>query len=166
MQLEISFDSAKTRFPDLVAEILDKLRSSSSKEKSSRPEDLVWYINWCQEIKSYTFGEFLERVQSSPLEPEIPDLTEEGVRSHLGNSIIWSIKGKIRRWTGTSQPFRTQVPNEINRYYLSEFVADAEKKRQLDAMTEEEKLRYRDDLLRQLGKSRGFSAFLIPGGPK
>lgn len=103
MYLEITYEQASARHPELVAEIMDKLSKGKSREKGSPPESLTWGYYWGVTVQSFTLGQLLSG-KGPPVETRT-----------LEERTSCALKGSKGRWHGVSWPKDgiRPVPREV-----------------------------------------------------
>jgi hypothetical protein len=86
MKLSISYNSAVSRYPSQVEEILRQKNESGCKHKNTAPENMRWEFNWAIEIgngKRQIFGMSLcGRVKYGKWYASITDTPQEIVEMH------------------------------------------------------------------------------------
>ena len=102
MYMDITPETAMTRHPELVAEVMAILAKGKSKERGSAPETLTWRYSWSLSIKSISLGQMLNGEQ-----PQETRTLDERIHCVL-------VGGK-GRWSGCAGPIDGlhPVPPEV-----------------------------------------------------
>lgn len=131
MEIEIPYETARSRHPAEVLEILAKLRKGTSKHKNAAPEQLTWKYFWCVRI---------------------------GCAGPKSQEIQASLMGKIGRWVGVDSNRNFGIPPEIASW-AKERQKDREaaeiEKAAFEALPEEEKARQRKELIEKFRAGGG-----------
>ena len=98
-RIDVNYQTAMSRHPELVAEIVGKLRSSTSQNKNVTQEQMRWGYDW---------GEFISRtsdcfVKTSPAKM---------LNSRIKRTVV-TFWGSIGHWRGFAAGIITPVPVEI-----------------------------------------------------
>lgn len=166
MWLEISYKTAKKRYPKEVAEVIKKVKAGKSKHRNSAPELWAWGFSWCVMIEGGINGldlakmiagekEFPKREKEKPIEAEVKDYARRAT-VHLGAKI-----GKTE-W-GSPEPIK--FPEEISEMLRKDRKEQDAEKARFNALSPEEQNREMNELLRQASRSPGFVAIGM-GGPE
>jgi hypothetical protein len=166
MKLNITYDEANNRYNKLVVEVMSQLEKGKSKEKSRKADDpeFRWELKWSQAIRDVSFRELLENPLLGTERDSPPELTEEGVRIFLDDSIYWCLCGRVGRWWGNSSSSNQNIPAEIIAFYLNSYTEKEQEQAVIDAMSPEERGKEVATALAQLRKHAGFIEMnILPG---
>ena len=102
MYLEIPYETALARHPELVAEVMATLAKGKSREKGSPPESLTWGYYWGVTVQSLSFAQMIRG--------EVPVETRS-----LEQRTSCALKGSKGRWYGVAWPKDgiRPVPQEV-----------------------------------------------------
>lgn len=164
--LEISYKTAKKRYPKEVDEVIKKVKSGKSKHRNSNPNLWAWGFSWCVMIEGGIRGddfakmiagekEFPKPEKDKPIEAEVKDYARRAT-VHLAAKI-----GKTQ-W-GSPDPI--EFPEEIAEMLRKDRKEQDAEKARFNALSPEEQNREMDELLRQASLSPGFVAIGM-GGPE
>lgn len=141
MEILITYEEAKKRYPKQVAEALRKLATSSSKERGSAPESLTYSISWGVAVQGFTFSEMIGHVKKRIDEQDEEEVkptkpTIAGLKKEL--DISWALHVRKGRWWA-SVPSGHPIPDEIYQAHLEWAMEDYEKRLRIANMTPEER---------------------------
>lgn len=111
MKLEIPYSEAKKRYPQHVKEIMKSLKNGKSKEKERNEEELTWAFSWGVQIKAFSFADIIAGAGEEEKTPE------EELEETINNIVGLNLTASIGRWTGSSDSYIEEVPNEIIEIY-------------------------------------------------
>lgn len=155
METEISYSKMKKLFPNEVAEVMSKLRKSSSKEKKAKESSLTWSFDWRQQIKGMSFDEMLKSIG----QPK-PKKTVEQKLKELRKSLLISVKGQKNRWIGFSKQINV-IPDEVLEFYKSSYQEQEDEEKRIENLTEEQREKELEEDLKELRKYPGFVEITI-----
>ena len=159
MWLEINYKTAQKRYPKEVQEIIEKVRTSRSKNKNVSPELWAWGFSWCVRIEGMIggndFAQMIAGLKEFPKEKE-PKSADEEVKDYARRAIV-HLAGKISRaeWSSTDP---VKFPDEIAQMIRKDFEKQQAEQARVDALSPEERDRETNEILRQLSGSPGFVA--------
>jgi hypothetical protein len=107
MNTKINYAEVCLLYPDLVKEVMDKLRKGKSIHKDATPEKLKWYYNDCKKIAGVVYAE-----NAAEIKPE---------QEELKNIIFVRVYAEIGRWHGFSDSNMSVIPPEIIDLYYKKF---------------------------------------------
>jgi hypothetical protein len=164
MKIPIPYEVVQERYPELISQVMSRLRSGKSKERNREASELTWYIDWGQQIKAMSFCEMLSSVGEprDDFPSRYDTATPENVKEFLGDSIFWGITGKAGRWEGYSKSQGQDIPPELLNFYVAGFTKDIEERKRVDSLTPEQRQAEIDECLQILRKDSGFMEFSIP----
>ena len=159
MEITISYEEMKKRYPEIIKEFIEKLRKGKSKERLSDEKELTYKFSWGIAGKACSFNEIINNLGKDK-DPSFFDLyqdnvTIENIEKYFGNRIIWSFIASIKKWTTyiiPSEPY----PKEILEYYIPSFKREVEDYKYFNSLTPEEKQKDIENCLKELRKDPGF----------
>lgn len=158
MKLDITYERALEAWPNLVDEVVHKLRQGKSKQRNASPSDMKWSLEWAQMIPGGGFNltDIISgRVPRPAPKPETAEGRWEQVRQNIGASLA----GSIGRWWWSVKI--QEVPEEIRNQYITKYEEDIAEEHRVAGLTDEERDAETEALLNQL-RGPGFMELRIP----
>jgi len=152
MRLPIGYRDAARRWPEAVEEIVAKLRKGKSAHRDADPASLDWSIEWCLQVRGYTFGEIINR-------DVLPPTPEEKAEENVKNSTAW-LSAKKGRWSGQSNALK-DLPQEVKDEYARSAAEERKEKDRVEALTPEERDKEVQNAIKTLRKYPGFTAIRV-----
>lgn len=173
MKTEITYSQAKERHPELVQEIIAKLRKGRSKHKNAAPEDLQWFYAWaCLIEESYSGWSGLQALMAQKEEPKDsgPPLTVTEELTDQLTRVRCVLEGRIGRWWGgvgpKDNPERIwtgpSVPQEVQDIYRENIEDRRHQEAEIEKMAPEEREEQAQEALASLMGQSGFVALSLP----
>lgn len=160
MDIKISYDEVKKRYPVLADELVAKLRGGTSKHKKAKPEELSWYFDWCQRITGEgSFGDMLMAASKPP--PPRPTVQEK--MAEVIPNLFVSLTARIGRWMGQTE--RIPVPEEVLEFYRKNYEQEDAEYKRFHSLSKKEQDRETNEAIAQLSKSPGFAVFTVTRKP-
>ena len=157
MRLDISYEAAKERHPEQVAEVIETLRKSKSKQKGSAPEDLKWYYNYCKQVQAVSLMDVLAGAQERAQQPQTNPTVEERIATMI-DGLHFSVEGTKGHWSGRAQLNDGFIPPELMAEYVEAAEREHAEKERFAALPEAEQNAEVEGLLSQL-RGPGFMEF-------
>ena len=138
MEYQIDYATMQARHPEAVAEVMEKLSKSTSKEKGRKPEELRWSYSWSTEITGRD-----------------KNTVEDIIRRSR-----FSVQGRAGRWWGYATA-DVPCPPEIRKQLEDRIEKDRKEQERIDSLTPEQREAEVQDILSQLNGTPGFFHFKL-----
>jgi len=162
MKIKISYERARTGFPEAVKEAVAKLRKGRSKHRNAAPADLRWSLSWGVRIEggAFSFKDLLDGTARARAAARRAMTVEERIADEV-RRVFASVEAAIP--TGHcyygGAPL-TPVPDEIVRYITERkteiYREEQREERRVAAMSDEERAAEAEQLLNKLRGTPGF----------
>lgn len=151
MNCSISYEAARERYPQQVAEIVGKAFLSATKSKKTIVlSKLRWSFDWCVRCDALNAGQFIERLRRPP--ELIPEKTEdEEVADYQSRCEILLKAGRFYSETKIAI-----LPEEIAGPYRQRIRESRAETARFGALSPDEKRAELNNLLKKLQKNPGF----------
>lgn len=161
MQLPISYNQVKSRYPTELAEIVRQINSTKAGKKTPVPGRMLkWEFDWCVMIEGdVSFEAILNGEYKEP-----PELTIEEELKDYERRCGVSLEGHIghRR----ASVLLSKVPQEILDQHRVQLEKNAVEKERVAALTPLQRQEEVTRLVRELSKDPGFFVLGVPQEPK
>lgn len=136
--IELTYNEVEKRHPTELKSLISDLRNSSSKMKDSDPAHMSF---------EYAYG-LTCGILVNPR-----GTVDEKVADWMSRVGKVTLVGKLGKWRG----YKT-VPNpvELEQHFRSEALKEAEREKEWNSLSEEERLAERQKILRELSRDNGF----------
>ncbi len=164
MKVEISHAEMRERYPEELAQLVRKLRSSSSRERYAPEDGLSYALGWAigfnpmspQDVRQALSGQAPRKTEPPYGQTPPEGITMAMVRDVVSPSIAWSLQASRGRWSAGVRGNPAAIPDEIISVMRDAAVRDQERRMAFQDMTPQQRQGLADDALRQLSGSPGF----------
>jgi hypothetical protein len=161
MDIKVQYNDIKKRYPTFVHQAYESLHNSKSKHKNDPQEDLNWKIVWYIVGISYTYGDLILKkipVKRKRFCESYNESNYENVKIYIDNNIdiMWHIQCSKGHGSGNSEHFYINIPKEIIDLYVIQFQKEIDEYNRVQSLSELEKQKEKDNILKELRKDKGF----------
>lgn len=155
-----SYEKVFKAYPDLVAQVVAKLRRGRSKFKNADPSVLKWTYEYCYSIQCLTFKQVLGNLQNPP-PPKPVQTVDEEVADYLRSCTVWIQASKSSFWANSEKLPTDPPPSWLERVFRERCEAQRKKDAEFADMNQGTKDKHVQGLLAQLSGQPGFMALRI-----
>jgi len=161
VRIPLTYEFVAKNYPDQVAQVVNNLRKSRSKNKDTQAENLEWAFVDCFQL-GFDLKELgWQRIEIDGNAYGRDHGTAEQRYNHIKANIFVSLTGSV----GRSQNFSsviTPVPGVVKQEYIAEYeneIVECDREDSLSSSQREESI---NDLLGKLSKDPGFFVLDFP----
>ena len=158
MEIKLSYQEMKTNHPDLISVLVEKIRSSNSKDKNKSEKDYDFYYSYGVAIKGHSFGDMMIELReiNKEKEPEksFDKIMEEKLNSVIGLSLTISA-GRTKRYIALNDKPKLFV-DKFSELYLKSAEEEKREDERIAKLTPEERNRETQEIINELSGMGGF----------
>ena len=166
MHLRTSYEAVATVYPEAVAEIVAKLRSSKSKFKDASPEELDWTFASSVAAQSQGFSEVLDAAKAKLVTKAPKPLSAKKRLEDMVSRTEVYLMAKKDKGAQYYSGALAVVPEVIIAQYKKSIADEDAEAARVATLTPEERRREVASAMRMLGGSGGFMAVNLSAGAK
>lgn len=160
MQVDVDFENAQKRHPELVQQIMDKMNSGSSRAVGDPPESFTWRYTFMLSMQAMSFQEMLDEAEKKAKEgrptPENVTPVAERVENLRERVVVYlEMKRGSTAWKA-DQEIEDEVPPEVEAWLHEKAKKEYEEQMKFAQMSDEELEESRRKTLRKLWGAPGF----------
>lgn len=150
-RVAVPHDRARS-FEKQYLEVLEAKWQSKAKSAKVHPGECVWYLDWWQEVRASSFDELLTEIRKGPQTPKKLSVLQRVQALKLYVQLV-AVSG---RGNWISKTIISPFPREILDIYRKQFEEEDAEDDRLALLTEEERDKELDSLLKDLEQEEGF----------
>ena len=167
MDIKINFQELKENHSDLIDLLVEKIRSSNSREKDKTPSEFEWYYSYGVKIQGLSLGEMMNEIGKPKKQKSNEEILDEKLNSVFGLSLTVAA-GRTKRYISLgndSKSYPKLFVDKFTEIYMKSVDDFNKEQDRLSKLTPEEKEREIQEHINELTDMGGFVGFnLGPNG--
>lgn len=167
MEIKITYQELKANHPDLVETLVNKIRSTNSKEKDKPEKDYEWFYSYGVVVRGMSFGEMLNQLPEKKEENGIDESIAKKLKSVMGLSVVVAA-GRTKRYVALNYDDIDKMPklfiDKFSEMHKKNIEEDKKEQERFNKLTPEEQNRETQETINELNSMGGFIGLNVNAG--
>lgn len=157
--LDIPYEVALTRHPEVVNACIDQVRAGKSKDKNTDPATWRWTYSWGTRVEATTLERLLRDGPKEWSKMNVDQRVKDQVMRSLPVWLMGTPPNK--RTCGRADLEPTYMPDEVQEWIRKGVTEQFDEEQRVAGLSEEQRQEELEAMLRELRKGKGFVELVV-----